>query len=137
MGTWDYTTFGNDDACDWGHDLGESDGLAFIEETLDAVIDAGDEYLEAPTASEAIAAAETVARLQGHFGIRSAYSEAVDEWVAKHPAPVPSHLAEKAHAALDRILTPPSELLEIWEESDDFQRWKDTLAELKSRISEE
>ena len=57
MGTWDYTTFGNDDACDWGHDLGESDGLDFIEETLDAVIDAGDEYVEAPAAAVAIALA--------------------------------------------------------------------------------
>ena len=134
MGAWDHTTFGNDDACDWGGDLRSSEDLSFVEETLDAVIDTGDEYLEAPESSQAIAAAEVVARLQGRIGIRSAYTESVDEWVAAHPQTVPAALAQKAHAALDRILAQPSELLELWEESEDFEAWKSTVTELKSRI---
>ncbi len=134
MGAWDHTTFGNDDACDWGGDLRAHADLSFVEETLDRVIDTGGEYLEAPEASEAIAAAEVVARLQGHFGIRNAYTESVDEWVAGHPLTVPAALARKAHAALDRVLAQPSELLELWEESDRFQMWRDTITELKGRI---
>ena len=134
MGAWDHTTFGNDDACDWGGDLRSHEDLSFVEETLDRFIDSGEEYLEAPEASEAVAAAEVLARLQGRFGIRNAYTESVDEWVATHPTAVPNGLARKAHAALDRILTRPSELLELWEESDDFSAWKDTISELKSRI---
>ncbi len=126
--------FGNDDACDWGGDLRSQEDLSFVEETLDRVIESGEEYLEAPEASEAIAAAEVVARLQGHFGIRNAYTEAVDEWVAAHPIAVPRGVAGKAHAALDRVLTRPSELLELWGESDSFQSWKDTVTELKGRI---
>ena len=134
MGAWDHTTFGNDDACDWGGDLSASEDLSFVEETLDAVIDTGDEYLEAPESSQAIAAAEVVARLQGHYGIRNAYTESVDGWVAAHPQTVPAALAQKAHAALDRILAQPSELLELWEESEDFETWKGTVTELRSRI---
>ena len=134
MGAWDHTTFGNDDACDWGGNLQSYEDLSFVEETFDKVMDSGDEYLEAPDSSQAIAAAEVVARLQGHFGIRNAYTESVDEWVAAHSVTVPAALAQKAHDALDRILTQPSELLELWEESELFQSWRDTITDLKGRI---
>jgi len=134
MGAWDHTTFGNDDACDWEGDLRSHQDLSFVEETLDKVINTGTAYLEAPESSVGIAAAEVVARLQGHFGIRNTYTESVDEWVAAHPLAVPPTLARKAHAALDRILVLPSELLELWEESESFQLWTDTITELKSRI---
>jgi hypothetical protein len=134
MGAWDHTTFGNDDACDWGGDLRSCEDLSFVEETLNTVIDTGKEYLEAPESSQAIAAAEVIARLQGHFGIRNAYTESVDKWAADHPLSVPPALARKAHAALDRILTSPSELLGLWEDSDHFQLWKDTITDLKNRI---
>jgi len=134
MGAWDHTAFGNDDACDWGGDLRSCEDLSFVEETLDTVINAGEEYLEAPESSQAIAAAEVLARLQGHFAVRNAYTESVDEWVAAHPQTVPAALAQKAQAALDRIITRPSELLELWEESEDFESWKTTVTDLKSRI---
>jgi hypothetical protein len=75
-----------------------------------------------------------IARLQAHFGTRNAYTESIDEWVAAHPIAVPPELAHKAQAALDRVLAKPSELLELWEESESFQAWKDAVAELKSRI---
>jgi len=134
MGAWDCTAFGNDYACDWGSDLRSHQDLSFVEETLDVVIDTGEEYLEAPEASNGIAAAEVVARLQGRFDITNSYTELVDKWVRSHPISVPPSLAKKAHAALDRILTAPSELMELWEESDHFQPWKDTLTDLKNRI---
>ncbi len=83
MGTWSHESFGNDDACDWASELEGSNDLEFITSTLDAVLAAGNNYLEAPAASQAVAAAETVARLQGNFGTRDSYSQSVDEWVAK------------------------------------------------------
>jgi hypothetical protein len=134
MGAWDHTAFGNDDACDWGGDLCSHADVSFVEETLDKVMAAGNDYLEAPESSQAIAAAEVVARLQGHFGFRNPYTKSVDKWVEAHPRIVPLELARKAQAALDRILTPPSELMELWEESESFQAWKDTITELKDRI---
>jgi len=36
--------------------------------------------------------------------------------------------------SIDRILTPPSELLELWQESEDFEVWKHHMAELKQRL---
>jgi hypothetical protein len=134
MGAWDHTIFGNDDACDWGSDLCSHEDLSFVEETLDKVLDVGAEYLEAPEACAGLAAAETVARLQGHFGVRSAYTAPVDDWVSSNPLCVPTLLAQKARAALDRILTRPSELLELWEETDSFQMWSDAVAEVRGRI---
>jgi hypothetical protein len=134
MGAWDHTTFGNDDACDWGSNLHSYKDLSFVEETLDKIVDNGPEYLEAPEASEAIAAAEVVARLQGRFGVKNAYTTEVDDWVSSNPLTVPKPLAQKAHSALDRILTQPSELLELWEESDSFQLWRDAVTDVKARI---
>jgi hypothetical protein len=134
VGAWDHTAFGNDDACDWGGDLCSHNDLTFIEETLDKVIDTGDDYLEAPEACMAIAASEVLARLQGRPGLRNAYTKSVDDWIGAHPLSVPASLAQKAHAALDRILAESSELLELWQESESLQPWRDSVTELKDRI---
>jgi hypothetical protein len=134
MGVWDQTAFGNDDACDWAGGLQGYQDLSFIEKTLDKVIDVGDGYLEAYDSSLAIAAAEAVAKLQGRAGISNAYTEPVDAWVKSHPQIVTVGLVEKSHEALDRILKQPSELLELWEESDLFEAWKKSVVELKTRI---
>src|SRR3954470_20115642 len=134
-GAWDHTTFGNDDACDWGADLHTTDDISLIEDTFDTVLNGGD-YLDASMASTAIAAAEVLARLQSPSAarIRNTHTKTIDAWVAAHPIEVPTTLVQQAHAALDRILTQPSELLDLWEETDDFDLWKNSLAELKSRL---
>jgi hypothetical protein len=134
MGAWDYTTFGNDDACDWGQRLHSEDGLTLIGQTLDEIVKVGEKYLEAEKASVAIAAAEVIARLQGHLRVRDAYTETIDRWVSDHRLKVPLELARKAHVVLDRIVAPPSELLELWKEGKDYQSWLNTIVELKSKI---
>jgi hypothetical protein len=78
MGTWSHESFGNDDACDWVAELKEHDDFSFVESTIDALISVGDEFLEAPEACAAIAAAEVVARAQGNFGTKDDTSESVD-----------------------------------------------------------
>ena len=134
MGAWSHESFGNDDACDWAAQLEEANDLAFVESALDAVLNVGGEYLEAPVASEAIAAAEVVARLQGNFGIRDPYSESVDAWVERVKIRPPASLASKAHRALDRILSEPSELLELWQETEEAGAWEASVKGLKGRI---
>jgi hypothetical protein len=134
MGTWSHESFGNDDACDWASELVGRNDLELITATLDVVLAAGDTYLEAPAASEAIAAAEVVARLQGNFGTRDAYSRSVDEWVVKMNLTPPPTLARKAHQVLDRILREPSELLELWEEGGDGAPWIEAIKDLRARI---
>jgi hypothetical protein len=133
MGTWSHESFGNDDACDWAFDLKNSTDLSFVEITLETVLKAGTRYLEAPDACRAIAAAEVIARLQGRFGKKDTYSENVDEWVVKVKLEPTRAIAEKAHRSLDRILQPPSELLELWQEGD-ASLWEAAVKQLRARI---
>jgi hypothetical protein len=134
MGAWGAGSFDNDTACDWSYDLEETDDLSLIENALGRVLDARDEYLDAMDAEEALAAAEVIARLQGNFGEKNAYTEPVDEWVAENPLTVTPELAKKSHAAIERIMGAQSELAELWEESESFDEWKAAVAELKGRI---
>ncbi|MCO5401719.1 DUF4259 domain-containing protein [Ralstonia soli] len=77
------------------------------------MLEAGDDYLEAPEATQAIAAAEVVARLQGNWGVRNAYSEVLDNCVERTRIVPPTAIVHKARLALDRVMSEPSELLEL------------------------
>lgn len=135
MGAWSTSSFGNDNACDWAYDLEETTELGLVRETIQKVLDSGQDYLEAPDAEEAIAAVEVIARLKGNFGERNSYTETADNWVKAHPQHPPQDLVILASQALDRILQPPSELLELWRESDEFEAWKKSVSDLKDRAS--
>ena len=134
MGAWSPDPFGNDDAGDWALQLEASDDLSLIKETLQDVIDGGSDYLEASVAEKAVAAADTLARLRGNFSIRNPETEPVDQWVAKHPLTPPPELVATAITVIDRILAAPSEALELWQESDEFDAWKNHLEGLKARL---
>jgi hypothetical protein len=137
MGAWGTGIFENDTALDWVWDLEDAeDALALIEDTLERVAGDGLDYLEAPDAEEALAAAQVVAMLQGNPGDLGAYSEELEEWVQTHPMAVPRVLAHKARAAVVRILAPQSELAELWEESEEAGEWKACVQDLQSRIVE-
>src|SRR5882762_3665152 len=123
MGAWANDPFGCDTACEWTYDLEKSTGFQLIEETFDSVLSLEDDYLDSSDAEQAIAAADTVARLRGHFYVRNAYTKSVDEWVARQKAKVPQDLVDQAALAVDRVLTEPSELLELWQESGEAEDW--------------
>lgn len=133
MGTWSVDSFGNDTACDWSYSLENHNDLSFVEESLKKVLNA-ESTLEASEAEEALAAAEVVARLQGHWGERNSYTETVDKWVESLRLKPTKPLIQKAHQAIDRILSEKSELLELWHESGEFEEWKASVMNLKSRI---
>ena len=133
MGAWGTGVFDNDTACDWAYGLEGQTDLGLIERTLDVAL-AADEGLDASDAEEALAAAETVARLQGHWGVRNSYTANVDAWVEKTGLPPSPTLASKAHAAIDRVLAETSEIVELWEESGELDEWKRVVDELRSRI---
>ncbi|MDP3585788.1 MAG: DUF4259 domain-containing protein [Thiobacillus sp.] len=136
MGAWSADVFGNDDACDWAFGLEDANDLSLVESTLETVLSQGTEYVEAPEASEALAAIEAIARLQGNWGERNPYTEPVDEWVEKTKLQPSAALAKKAHLVIERILAENSELKELWQESDEFETWLAFVAELKSRVNE-
>lgn len=136
MGTWDSDSFGNDTAADWTYGLNEVDDLRLIETTLDAVLAFGRATpVSAECAECAVAAAEVLARLKGHWGEESAYSETADAWVRSHPTEPPAELIAKAVAVLRRITTAPSDLLELWDEQEEAGRWVDEVRELEGRVT--
>jgi len=134
MGTWAIDAFGNDDACDWLSELDETADLSLIESALDSLLVRGSEYVEAPLAWAALAAAEVIARLQGNWGQRDAYSAIADQWVERTGLRPPPSLASKAHLAIEQILADDSELRELWEESDERDAWLASVTALKGRV---
>ena len=142
MGTWANDPFGNDCSCDWAFDLVKKGntglfgkpGLSFIKATLEKALSSGQENLEAPDADEGIAAADTVARLRGHFYERNAYTQKLDDWVAKEKKADHQQLADLAVKVIERTQSPPSELLDLWEESGEAENWKQQMAALRERL---
>jgi hypothetical protein len=134
MGAWGVGSFENDTACDWTYGLDEVEDLSLVRETLAAALDCGEDYLDADLACEALAACEVLARLKGNWGLRDSFSETVDRWVESHPMEVPADLVDTALYAIDRTLTPPSELLELWEEGAEAGEWRKDVEDLRSRV---
>jgi Domain of unknown function (DUF4259) len=134
MGAWGNGVFDNDTACDWAYSLEESKDLSVVEAALEQVLATSSEYLEASYSEEALAAVEVVARLQGNFGEMNSYNEVVDAWVGKNKFSVSPELANKAKAAIDRILNDHSEIVELWQESEEFEAWKSNVENLRLRI---
>ncbi|WP_343731317.1 DUF4259 domain-containing protein [Duganella sp.] len=135
MGTWAVDAFGNDYAQDWAEDLHETSNLDAVEDTLNTVLDSS-AGLEAPFAAEALVALEVLARLQGKGGSRTEDSAAVDEWVdaRKAKARPRADLAEKAARAIERILSPDSELRQLWEDSEHYTAWRAAVEDLRTRL---
>jgi hypothetical protein len=136
MGAWGTGIFDNDTACDWAYDLEEASDLSLIESTLDKVLNVGADYLDADEAQEALAAAEAIARQKGNWGIRDSYTETMDKWVETIRLTPPQALVEKALKAIERLLSGPSELFELWGESEDFTAWEESVKDLSRRLSD-
>lgn len=136
MGAWGHGTFDNDTACDWSYGLEECEDLTLVRETLSRVLAHAEEYLDSEVACEALAACEVVARLKGNWGERDAYTETADEWVKSHPITPPVELVDQAVSAIDRILTPPSELLslEVWVDPSNQAEWRKSVEDLRARV---
>ncbi|MFF9131520.1 DUF4259 domain-containing protein [Streptomyces sp. NPDC014776] len=114
MGAWDAGPFDNDTAADFSGTLDEAAADAragIIHDTLTRVIDTVG-YLEAPESEEAVAAAALVAaqRPEGE-PVDSVYGQ-------EEPLPDLTGLRDLALQALDRVMTEPSELMDLWDESD-------------------
>ena len=131
MGAWGHNTFDNDDAADWIADLENSTDMSTILEALNRVTDDAEDYLEAPECSNAVAAAEVVAALNGNAS--PDLPDSVREWVHGKPA-ADDALNARAHQAVDAVLA-KSELKELWEvNTEDYPDWVACLNGIKARI---
>ena len=132
-GAWDTGSFDNDDALDWIWELSDSDDLTLIKATLQTAAETP-EYLEAPVASMAIAAAEVVAALRGNP--RPKLPVEVSEWVQAHQVTAGDDLVKIARTAIDNIKKEDSsELAQLWSESDELEKvWRKDLDKLLQRL---
>jgi hypothetical protein len=135
MGAWDVGTFDNDAASDWAYELAELQDLSLVAEAIERVLCSPGEHLRAEIAREALAACEVVARLHGHWGARTPHTEVVDAWVRLQRLRPSLRLARRALSAIDRVLTPPCELIEIWSETDRHGAWLQSVLELRGRVA--
>ena len=114
--------------------VAEGGGVTALAEAIERVLSVEGGYLEAPDAEEGLAAAEIIARLSVRPGQRDAYTAAIGAWISASPVQVSDELREKARRSLARILTAPSELLELWTASGDFDGWKRVVEGVAQRL---
>jgi hypothetical protein len=134
MGTWGFSSFDNDDATDWITELQGSEDATTIVKALRAVTDLpADEYLEAPEATNAVAAAEVIACLKGARAV--SLPTDVEEWLDSHGSIRTEELVPLALQALDRVKS-ESELKELVDESDEAEEWYSEIADLEGRLKD-
>jgi hypothetical protein len=133
MGCWAIGSFGNDDAADWVADLTEQRDFSLVRETIAELL-AVDGYLDAPYATQALAAIEVVAIALGR---PTQAAQAEKELMTRAESTGPSAdavLVSQAIAAIDRITAPESELRELWEDTEDFDSWQADVAGLRAQL---
>ncbi len=132
-GASDIGPFDNDDALDWIWELSESDDLSVVKNALRGAADASG-YLEAPTGSVALAAAEVVAALKGKP--RAQLPAEVMEWIDGHEFEADESLVQAALQAIEQVKNiESSELAQLWSDSDElFGQWHKDLENLVERL---
>lgn len=136
MGAWGPGIFDNDAACDFAAAVADGGGILLMGQTLDRVLACGSGYLERSDAEECLAAADIIARLNGSPGNETAYTAAIDAWIKSSRVSVSPEVIEKARQAISRVLSPPSEIVEIgvWKNSEVFDRWRRGVEDLLARL---
>ncbi|MEU3902147.1 DUF4259 domain-containing protein [Streptomyces sp. NPDC045251] len=129
MGTWDVGPFDNDtaaDLCDALDEATANERENIIRDTLTRAIDTAG-YLEAPESEEAVAAAALIA-------VQCPGGESPDPVDGpEEPLPDLTHLRDLAFHALDRVMSEPSELMDLWAESDGGP-WRTTINRLQTTL---
>jgi hypothetical protein len=134
VGAWGFGVFENDTACDFASGVAGGGGVNALLGAIERVLSVEGGYLEAPDAEEGLAAAEIIARLRGKPGQETAYTAAIDAWISASRAQVSDELTEKARRSVARVMAAPSELLELWADSDDFDWWKRAVEGVAQRL---
>ena len=132
MGAWGTGSFENDDAMDWVIELEDAEGFQFLADALETVLEQKDDLPEAADCSVAICAAEVVAGLLGNPS--DDLPEEVMEWMEGQPDPS-EVLLKLANNTLNLILK-NSELRQLWEDTDDYEEWREIVLDIRDRLEE-
>ena len=133
MGAWGTGAFENDDALDFVADVIGGAGLELIEAALTSALHAGDDFLEAPEGEEVLAAASILALIKDHSRIDDTTPEDLTAWLAAAPSPS-ADLLETARQAVARVVTEPSELLDLWGDTEELEAWKAAVSALSTKL---
>lgn len=131
MGTWGTEPFGGDAAADFAAELdamAEDRRLAALRVVLTVAAEEAD-YLEAPEAEVAVAAAALLAAGRpGGVPVDPVHGP-------RKPIPqAPPELAALAVRALDRVLAAESELAELWDGTGDGAVWRASVDALRQAL---
>jgi hypothetical protein len=126
-------SFENDDAMDWASDLSASSDWSVVEGAFARVLNLGpDDYLEAPEAAVALAAAEVVAAAVD--APAQDLPGAVTQWLETHRDDVSHEHASDASESVKRVAG-NSELLDLWTQTGDPSDWRSAVADLQNRLA--
>jgi hypothetical protein len=129
-GAWGDGSFENDDALDWVAECTRSRDIIPVRRALESVLNVS--YIEAPQASEAIAASEVVAASLGKPSPK--LPPELKTWLRHQRLAQISQLAPLAKKALARIRDPKiSELWQLWSEGK-LNKWPSVISELEKRL---
>ncbi|GAA5206434.1 DUF4259 domain-containing protein [Microbacterium kyungheense] len=134
MGAWSADPFGNDSAADWAWELDDATDWTSVQELLTSVLDKNPEDIDDDTSTLVIAAAEAVAHGLGRPTQSDTYTESVQAFVKRVPAPT-ADLITTAAQALDVAASPRGDLAELWADSDSGQEWEAVVAQVRAALS--
>ncbi len=131
MGAWGNMNFDNDDAMDFLEDVQEQ-GKELLVSKITAVAELSEnDYLEAPTAAECLAAIEYFAAEKGKPA--EDFPGEANEWLTVNQ-PLPIVPMPAILKVLNRIKT-RSELQELWDEAGELKEWQKVVDDLEKRVS--
>ena len=146
MGAWGMGPFDNDSGLDFLDQLTETPSWSEVIKLLERVA-TQTTYLEAPDASEAVAAAAFVAAIVGDYHLPDDYQDLPQrlnghasgnffKQIFQKPQPSLSAVRRLGVKAIARILAPDSELEELWlegvdGEGSDYQIWRQSLIDIR------
>jgi hypothetical protein len=134
MGAWGSGIFENDDACDLLEAVSGAGGFPLVRQAINKVLACCNNYLCSYEAQECLAAAEIIVGLNGNFQDRSVYTEEIILRIKKYKTLVSEELLSIAKQAVERVILEPSELLDLWKSSDDFDVWRQSVERLLARL---
>lgn len=137
MGAWGHEAFENDDALDLLGDLQEKNNInslyEIIKQALQQKAEEGDDaYIEVDIASYIVSIGEIIALMRGHP--HADLPEQLLEWHEKQSHATPTDQQVKQVIEALQLVRDTSELQELWEETDEFGVWQDSVDDVMKRL---